>query len=232
MYLYYYNNTQNRHVLKTRKRGTAQVPYTQTLSIYTAPFLTSELNEMIFGCMLGDGCIVHRYKNIYRFENTQSIVNRGAANQVQGLLYEHNLSTNKFGTYNLFWHKRDQCWDEVLRVRTISVRLFQPIHFMFYVPASSLPYRLGVRQSQRYIKVLNKPELDWSLFTPRALRFWISRDGSKAPGGGIDLRTEGFTIEEVDLLIHKLYEIHGIKATFRKRGNENTGSTAIGRAHM
>lgn len=85
--------------------------------------------------------------------------------------------------------------------QTLSFPFFDQLYLLFYDPISGK-------------KII--PENIGNLLTPLGLSYWFADDGAKA-GSGLFLHTDGFSKEDVILLISVLNSKFGLKCSLRQR---------------
>ena len=160
--------------------------------------LNSIMYEIIFGSLLGDGCLIKHRKNAY-FKLKLSI------RQLSYLLYVFKdlcYITNSYPKLEI--GKRNDTITFGIYFLTRQLNCLENLHKIWY---------------DKKIKILPPLDILYFSLTPRAIAHWIMRDGSFRDHG-LTLYTNNFTIQEVNTLISILRYKYGISCNLHlKKGN-------------
>lgn len=151
--------------------------------------LSAELREISIGLLLGDLYSQKQNVNV-RFKFSQGIVHK------EYLLHLYELFKNYCPNSPKIYNGLQSS----IYFRTYSLPIFNELHELFYP--------LGT-------KIV--PVNIYELLTPLGLCYWLCDDGSfDKANRAVILNTQGFTLEEVELLINVLTDKFGLKCTLKK----------------
>lgn len=166
--------------------------------------LTDLQKDIITGTMLGDGSIPFTSGKNFSFQFTQSTNRSDYVEYIHNALIPFSRKIEKQKRPKPYWkngkllHDSIQDYTESIRVRTASCSIFTDIRRRWYVPNI---YEKGA------VKIVPKDlVLNW-----RSTAFWFWDDGSN--GDSLHIYTDGFIVEDVEFLIHRLSNDLGIIAT-------------------
>lgn len=173
----------------------------------TLIFLPDPLFDITIGLMLGDLSAVRRYPNsIAVLKFCQS--------------YKHlDYLIHLYDLFSLYVSSPPRVYEinrssgSYLQVsfQTLSFPFFDQLYLLFYDPIS------GKNQI---------PENISNLLTPLGLSYWFMDDGAKA-GSGFFLHTDGFSKEDVVLLLSVLDSKFGLKCSLRQRHKDQYAITFL-----
>jgi len=162
--------------------------------------LSDELNQILAGLLLGD--LGGQKQNVNaRFDFKQGIVHEDYIDHLYELFKDYCPQAPKI--FNLLPDKRTGKVHSFKRFQTYSLPCFNELYEIFYP--------LGVKIVPLEIALL---------LTALSLAYWICDDGSwHKRGGSIILSTDGFTLEEVKLLVSVLNKKWNLNCTINKHGD-------------
>lgn len=163
-------------------------------------YLPPQLEEILVGLILGDLCLSRRSKNTL---SVRALFKQGLIHK-DYLMHLYELF-NTFGsqipkTANLLPDKRTGKIHSAVSFNTYSLPCFFRLYSLFYPEGKKIvPSNIG------------------DLLTPLSLAYWLSDDGSfDKRSGAILLHTQGFTLEQVQLLVKTLNEKFDLRSSINK----------------
>jgi LAGLIDADG DNA endonuclease family len=162
--------------------------------------LSKELKEILVGLLLGD--LYSQKENVNtRFYFKQGVIHKDYLMHLYDLFKDFCFNGPKI--FDLLADKRTAKVYSSIRFITCSLPCFNELHELFYFLGKKIvPQNIG------------------DLLTPQGLAYWIADDGSfKKREGAVILHTNGFTLEEVNLLVNILIDKFNLKCTINKAGN-------------
>ena len=164
--------------------------------------LSSELKQILVGLLLGDACGSKKSPSSNaRIKFHQGLVHKEYLLHLFELFNSYCLSVPKIitGLPNKITGKvHSSIW-----FQTRSLPCFTELYELFYPDGTkTIPLNIG------------------ELLTPLGLAFWIADDGGfEKSRQRVTLSTEGFTLEELNLLAKTLNDKWDLKCTINKHGN-------------
>ena len=164
-------------------------------------FSADETNEIIFGCLLGDGKLEMPPRGVNaRFGFTQSEDKKEYLISVCDSL--SNICSGKYRE-SYYLDKRTGKTYRSLSFWSRSLPLLNEFYYNFYTD-----------------KVKRVPQ-DFSLLTPLALSHWLMQDGSRGTSKGLYLCTDSFIYTDVERLTHYLMDSYNLKCSIHKAGGNH-----------
>ena len=161
-------------------------------------FSADENNEIIFGCLLGDGKLEMPPRGVNaRLGFTQSKDHKEYFISVCDSL--SNICSGKYRESS-YLDKRTGKTYKALSFWSRALPLLNEFYHNFYVD-----------------KVKRAPQ-DLSLLTPLALAHWLMQDGSRGTSKGLYICTDSFTHADVQRLSQYLSNKYDIKCSIHKSG--------------
>lgn len=155
---------------------------------------SSTINSILVGLLLSDGWLQKRYTWNPRFGLKQSIIN------ISYLLYIYNKIHNLCSAYPYLSKSIMRGKEfEAITVQTRQLKCFLPLYHLFYNEKGKKCIKPELLNHLNYI----------------ALAHWIMGDGAKK-NDGITLCTDGYSLQEVVLLINMLILKFYISPTIHK----------------
>lgn len=164
-------------------------------------FSADETNEIIFGCLLGDGKLEMPPRGVNaRLGFTQSKDHKEYFISVCDSL--SNICSGKYRESS-YLDKRTGKTYKALSFWSRALPLLNEFYHNFYVD-----------------KVKRAPQ-DLSLLTPLALAHWLMQDGSRGTSKGLYICTDSFTYADVERLTHYLMDRYNLKCSIHKAGGNH-----------
>lgn len=164
-------------------------------------FSPDETNEIIFGCLLGDGKLEMPPRGVNaRLGFTQSEYNKEYFISVCDSLSK--ISSGKYRE-SFYLDKRTGKTYRSLSFWSRSLPLLNEFYYNFYVD-----------------KVKRVPQ-DLSLLTPLALAHWLMQDGARGTSKGLSLCTDSFIYTDVERLTQYLMDRYNLKCSIHKAGGNH-----------
>lgn len=158
--------------------------------------LTAKLKDILIGLLLGDLHIEKRSKSSLnvRLSFVQGLVHKDYLFHLYELFKMYSMMEPQ--TYKMPAHKVSGKEYSGVRFQTITLPCFTEFYNLFYL-------------NGKKVLPLNMVEL----LTPLGLSYWIADDGCwNKTGKYVILATNGFTLEEVDLLVSVLNDKWDLKS--------------------
>jgi hypothetical protein len=180
-----------------------RVYLSETLKLEYSNKVPSEITEIIYGLMLGDGNI--RINGNHALLSVQQ-TDESLVNNLWDILKQWNLVSISVKTLN-----RHENHKTIYYFQTLTIPYFTELYSKWY----------GISVNGKRNKIL--PSDIYDKLTPVALAHWIIGDGSfDGHGRGIgrlSLHTENFTLDEVNILKDVLLQKFNIESNLRKGVN-------------
>jgi LAGLIDADG DNA endonuclease family len=171
------------------------------------PPLPYELEEVIFGGLLGDFNLQSRTngktwrlrlaasnKHVDYITHLQELFSPWLGSLMQKRIVVHKVQQKSYKT----WYINTLVFDELNQFG---------LYFYILIPREGFKYPI-------HKKILPSKEILYAKLTPRAIAYWLMDDGS-FNGHTVRFFTNGFTLEEVNLLREILLSKYNIKTTLQ-----------------
>lgn len=180
------------------------------ISTTISPFNTIQ-KDIIVGTLLGDASLERNkptHNTRLRFDQTYP----KHASYLESLYILFQDFTGTLGAPKIHTRKPDKRTGKVYRTIAFKTRSLKSLNYFY-----DLFYTYDTNGKRRKVVPANIKEL----LTNRALAYWIIDDGGINAYGATQLNTDGFTLNEVNLLQKTLAENFGLRTrNVKKRDNQ------------